>query len=265
MTSASGSVTPGAATPDGTRAFAERHAARGAGAYGPLGRTGLTACRLGFGGYRINDGTPVHRSALEQALARGVNLVDTSTNYTDGGSERLIGQVVGEAIRRGRLAREGIVVVSKIGYVQGQNLALAQEREAAGRPFPEMVHYQPDCWHCVHPAFLEDQLARSLDRLGLRTLDVCLLHNPEYFLSDAAHVGSATLDATRDEFYRRLTEAFRFFEARVAEGALGWYGVSSNTVAHPWTTRRRRASPGCWPRPKRPAAPGITSASSSCP
>jgi uncharacterized protein len=233
MTSATGSVTPGAATPGGTRAFAERHAPVGAGAYGPLGRTDLTACRLGFGGYRINDGTPAHRSALEQALARGVNVVDTSTNYTDGGSERLVGQVLGEAIRRRRIAREEMVVVSKIGYVQGQNMALAREREAAGRPFPEMVHYQPDCWHCMHPAFLEDQLARSLDRLGLRTLDVCLLHNPEYFLSDAAHAAGAALDETREEFYRRLTEAFRFFETRVAAGTLRWYGVSSNTVAHP--------------------------------
>jgi hypothetical protein len=26
-------------------------------------------CRLGFGGYRVNDETPVHRSALERALA----------------------------------------------------------------------------------------------------------------------------------------------------------------------------------------------------
>ena len=233
MASVSGSVVPGAAAPARTRAFAERDAAARAGAYGPLGRTGLTVCRLGFGGYRVNDGTPVHRSALEQALAGRVNLVDTSTNYTDGGSERLIGQVLGEAIGRGRIAREEIVVVSKVGYVQGENMALAQEREAGGRPFPEMVRYQPDCWHCVHPAFLEDQLTRSLDRLGLRTLDVCLLHNPEYFLSDAAHADGASLDETRDEFYRRLTEAFRFLEQRVAAGVLGWYGVSSNTVSHP--------------------------------
>jgi hypothetical protein len=225
-----GSVTPGTATAAGTGAFAER---RPAAAYGPLGRTGLTVCRLGFGGYRVNDGTAVHRSALEQALASGVNLIDTSTNYTDGGSERLVGKVLGDAIRRGRIAREQIVVVSKIGYVQGQNMALAREREGTDHPFPEMVHYQPDCWHCVHPEFLEDQLARSLDRLGLQTLDVCLLHNPEYFLSDAAHNGGAPLDETRDEFYRRLTAAFRFFEERVAAGTLGWYGVSSNTVAHP--------------------------------
>jgi hypothetical protein len=162
-----------------------------------------------------------------------VNLVDTSTNYTDGGSERLVGRVVGDAVRNGRLAREEIVVVSKIGYVQGENLALAQERETAGRPFPEMVRYQPGCWHCVHPEFLEDQLGRSLARLGLETLDVCLLHNPEYFLSDAAHGGGGKLEAAREEFYRRLTAAFRFFEERVTAGTLRWYGVSSNTVGHP--------------------------------
>jgi uncharacterized protein len=232
-TPSTGRAVAGAASAAGTRACAERRAAAGVEAYGPLGRTGLTVCRLGFGGYRVNDETSVHRSALEQALASGVNLVDTSTNYTDGGSERLVGRVVADATRRGRIAREEIVVVSKIGYVQGENLALAQERETAGHPFPEMVRYQPDCWHCVHPEFLEDQLARSLGRLDLETLDVCLLHNPEYFLSEAAHSGGRRLGAVRDEFYRRLTAAFRFFEERVAAGTLGWYGVSSNTVAHP--------------------------------
>jgi aryl-alcohol dehydrogenase-like predicted oxidoreductase len=223
----------GAANPAGTRAHAARHNATGRSAYGPLGHTGLTACRLGFGGYRVDDDTPVHRSALDEALAVGVNLVDTSTNYTDGGSERLVGRAVGDAVRTGRIARAEIVVVSKIGYVQGGNLTLAQEREAAGRPFPEMVHYQEGCWHCIHPDFLEDQFARSLERLGLDTLDVCLLHNPEYFLSDAAHRGEENLAGIRDEFYRRLTAAFHFFETRVAAGTLGWYGVSSNTIAHP--------------------------------
>ena len=222
----------GAASPAGTGALAARRGGAGGDAYRALGRTGLSVCRLGFGGYRVNDETPVHRAALERALAAGVNLVDTSTNYTDGGSERLVGRVVGDAIRKGRIAREEIVVVSKIGYVQGQNLALAQERETAGRPFPEMVPYPPGCWHCVHPEFLEDQLARSLDRLGLETLDVCLLHNPEYFLSDAAQKGEGQLEGARDEFHRRLVAAFRFLEARVASGTIGWYGVSSNTVAH---------------------------------
>src|SRR5262249_34987756 len=125
-------------------------------------------------------------------------------------------------------------VVSKIGYVQGQNLVLAEAREAAGRPFPEMVRYGPGLWHCIHPEFLADQLARSLDRLRLATLDVCLLHNPEYFLSDAAH-RSAAPPAAREEFYGRLVAAFEFFESRVGAGDLRWYGVSSNTAAAPLT------------------------------
>lgn len=225
---------PESATPGGTAAAAARFAAQFAPpAYVPLGSTGLVVSRLGFGGYRVDDETAEHRAALEAALVGGVNLVDTSTNYTDGGSERLVGLVLGDLVRAGRLRREAVVVVSKIGYVQGQNLRLAQEREAAGRPFPEMVKYMDGCWHAIHPEFLADQLARALQRLGLATLDVCLLHNPEYFFSDAKRRHAGPLPALREEFYRRVRAAFAFFEAEVAAGRLRWYGVSSNTVTRP--------------------------------
>ncbi|MEK7219585.1 MAG: aldo/keto reductase, partial [candidate division NC10 bacterium] len=172
--------------------------------------------------------------ALIAALQAGCTLIDTSTNYTDGGSERLVGSVLAELTDDGRLPRDAVVVVSKIGYVQGENLALAQEREAAGKPFPEMVKYMDGCWHCLHPEFLRDQLTRSLDRLQLETLDVCLLHNPEYFLSDAKQrPASGGLETLLEEFSRRLREAFAFFETQVAAGRIGWYGVSSNTAVAP--------------------------------
>ncbi len=100
-------------------------------------------------------------------------------------------------------------------------------------PFPEMVKYMDGCWHCLHPEFLQDQLDRSLARLGLQTLDVCLLHNPEYFFSDAKRRSLGPLAALRDEFYRRMMEAFRFFEGQVAAGTIRWYGVSSNTATAP--------------------------------
>src|SRR5262249_56608768 len=83
-------VGAGRPTRDGTAAWAARHGPTlGPAAYGPLGATGLTVSRVGFGGYRVDDDTPEHRAALERAFHGGVNLVDTSTNYTDGGSERL--------------------------------------------------------------------------------------------------------------------------------------------------------------------------------
>lgn len=224
----------GSATPGGTASYAGRFSSSiGAVGYTSLGSTGLTVSRLGFGGYRVDDETLDHRQALEHALLNGVNLIDTSTNYTDGGSERLVGAVLRESVTRGTLRREEVVVVSKIGYVQGINLALAREREVSGQPFPEMVKYMEECWHCVHPEFIHDQLGRSLERLGLLTLDVCLLHNPEYFFLDAKKRNARPLGELRDEFYRRLKEAFRFLESQVDAGKIRWYGVSSNTSVSP--------------------------------
>ena len=45
-----------------------------------LGRTGLIASRLGFGGYRVDEITAAHAEALKLALRSGINLIDTSTN-----------------------------------------------------------------------------------------------------------------------------------------------------------------------------------------
>lgn len=195
--------------------------------YRRLGRTGLSICPVGFGTYRVDDETPAHRAALEMALQRGCNLIDTSTNYTDGGSERCIGAVLAEGDPS---IRDATVVVSKVGYVQGANLMEAMKRERDGKPFPEMVKYMQGCWHCLHPEFIERQLSLSLDRLRRRTLDVYLLHNPEYFLMDAAKRGSGgTLEERREIFYDRIRRAFERLEIEVAAGRIRHYGVSSNT------------------------------------
>ncbi|UCF21633.1 MAG: DUF255 domain-containing protein [Gemmatimonadota bacterium] len=217
---------PGRATNEGTKRYAARFAAAG---YATLGSTGLTTSRLGFGGYRTHDRLHEHGAALELALRSGINIVDTSTNYMDGASERLVGGTLRQLIDSGALARDEVIVVSKIGYVQSSNLERAREREGQGRPFPDMVKHEEGLWHCIHPEFLEDQLRRSLDRLELETLDCCLLHNPEYFLSDA-HRRGQPLGQAREEFYGRLTEAFRFLEQRVSAGDIGGYGISSNTA-----------------------------------
>src|SRR5438093_70884 len=137
----------GHATPGGTGAYAVRSvntpasAGLAAHGYGMVGATGLTASRLGFGGYRIDADESEHRDALAKALREGCNLIDTSTNYTDGESERLIGAVLTELVRKGELKREEVIVVSKIGYVQGQNLKAAEARDKAGKPYSEVVKY----------------------------------------------------------------------------------------------------------------------------
>ncbi len=205
------------ATSQGTKRFLEKQAFSGT----VLGRTGLHVAPVGFGGYRVHDRESLHEEALKLALRLGCNLIDTSTNYTDGGSERLIGRVLGELFGSKAISREEVVVVSKAGYVQGENMELATARASAGKPFPEMVEYSEGCWHCISPEFLEEQLTRSLSRLKLSQLDVLLLHNPEYFLK-------TTPDHT--EYYRRIKQAFAYLETEVQRGRIQYYGISSNTL-----------------------------------
>jgi uncharacterized protein len=233
-----GAQIPGRATVQGTAAYAVRMIglagdAALAGGFTSFGATGLTTTRVGFGTYRVHAQEADHREALKKALRASCNVIDTSTNYMDGDSERAVGTVLADLIASGELRREEVVVVSKIGYVQGENLKLAEAREHSGRPYPDMVKYGDGIWHCIHPEFLADQLTLSLDRLGLLTLDVCLLHNPEYFLSEATHRGKQDLATLRAEFYHRLEQAFTYFESQVAAGRLQYYGVSSNTVTAP--------------------------------
>ncbi len=195
-----------------------------------LGRSGLHASKIGFGSYRCRENDDTHLSALTEALETGCNLIDTASNYDDGGAERLVGQVVGEKISGGQLRRAELILISKAGYLQGENLLMAKKRESRGEPFPETVKFEEDLWHCIHPEFLEQQVAQSLERLQVETIDIFLLHNPEYYLIDALKRGTPDGRTAFSEFYRRLKKAFAALEALADSGKISYYGLSSNTL-----------------------------------
>ncbi|HVK60806.1 MAG TPA: aldo/keto reductase [Bdellovibrionales bacterium] len=209
------------ATPQATRQYFDRLKNKGIKpATSVLGDTELTVSRIGFGCYRVHQFEPDHREALKEALLGGVNLIDTSANYTDGSSERLVGDILNEVITSGEVSRDAIVVVTKAGYVQGTNLRDARERMNTGRAYSEMVEFQSDCWHNISPEYLADQITKSLERLRLDRIDVLLLHNPEYFFKTGG---------SRDVYYARIEKAFRHLESEVAKGRIAYYGISSNT------------------------------------
>jgi aryl-alcohol dehydrogenase-like predicted oxidoreductase len=213
------------ATPEGTARYSQRYQSL---TYRPLGRNGLLVSEAGFGGYRIDTAVSTHREALILALQSGINLIDTSSNYGDGSSEQLIGEVIKELVNKGTISRDEIIIVSKAGYIQGQNYEMAQARKATGNPFPNVVKYADGLDHCIHPDFLADQLTRSLDRLNLACIDVYLLHNPEYYLSWARRA-KQELAYARDIFYQRLALSFEHLEQEVGNGRIRSYGISSNT------------------------------------
>jgi aryl-alcohol dehydrogenase-like predicted oxidoreductase len=197
------------ATAKATQAYAAAHPEI---SYRPLGDSGLLVSPAGFGGYRVDISFKTHFQALRHALRHGINLVDTS---------------------------------SKGGYLQGQNVERSQERKKAGRPFPDLVPYAQGLEHCIHPEFLEDQLTRSLARLGLEALDVYLLHNPEYYLSWAEKNGVPVAGA-RAEYERRIELAFRYLEEEVARGRIRTYGISANTFPAPATAANHTSLARVW-------------------
>jgi len=71
--------------------------------------------------------------------------------------------------------------------------------------------------HSIAPDFLADQLRRSLRNLGLKTIDVYYLHNPEVQLRAVSG----------PEFLDRMRSAFEFLETAVARGKIRYYGTAT--------------------------------------
>ncbi|HMQ10988.1 MAG TPA: aldo/keto reductase [Oligoflexia bacterium] len=184
-----------------------------------LGSTELEVSKLGFGTYRVDARVKTHEQALTYALDQGINLMDTSSNYMHGYSEQLIGKVINQKIKSGQLKRKDCVIVSKVGYVQGETLKkVKQNQEGYGQA---LVKINDQHWHCLAPHFIQQQIDQSLQRMQLEHIDVYLLHNPEYLLPTLGE----------EKFYSVIELAFAALETAVAEGKIKYYGISSNTFA----------------------------------
>lgn len=194
-------------------------------------KSGMNYSKAGFGCYRIDVSIKDHYDALYYALTNGVNVIDTSANYADGRSEQLVGIVTGDLISQKKVSRKELTIVTKGGYIQGQNYKFASKLKKEGRPFDEVVEYSDGLWHCISPGFLEDQINRQLHRLNTEYIDVYLLHNPEYYLGRAEKDGIERTEAEKI-YYGRIRKAFEFLEKKVSEGKIREYGISSNTFAH---------------------------------
>ncbi|MFA5403696.1 MAG: aldo/keto reductase [Ignavibacteria bacterium] len=190
--------------------------------------------KIGFGCYRVDDRVEEHYNSLRKAITNGINVIDTSANYSDGRSEILIGNVISDLISEKEITREDVMIVTKGGYIQGQNYKFALKKKQQGTPFNDVVEIEEGLWHCISPDFLEDQLNRQLFRLNQNDnygyIDVYLLHNPEYFLRWAELNGYDNVN-TIEEYYFRIKKAFEFLEDKVAEGKIKSYGISSNSFS----------------------------------
>lgn len=175
--------------------------------------------QVGFGSYRVSIKSAEHKTALIDALKAGCSLIDTSSNYTNGDSEELIGQVLLEH------PEFNPIIITKAGYIQGKNLKTLEELNEKGLALEGLVDLGDTLKHSIHPDFLKSQLDQSLSRLKLASVDYFLLHNPEYYFQ--------TEGASKDEYYSRIKKAFIYCEEEVAAGRIKAYGISSNNFVLP--------------------------------
>ncbi|MBN2310145.1 MAG: aldo/keto reductase [Candidatus Hydrogenedentes bacterium] len=162
-----------------------------------FGDTGLSVSPVAFGTWQLSPRFWGEQSkadaiaAMKLAVDKGINLFDTADAYGDGYAET----VLGEALRD--LPRDELVITTKF-----------------------FNHFNADAsrYPDLSPAYLTERCEASLKRLGIDTIDVCLLHmfDPLTPLDAVAD----TLDTLR------------------AQGKIRAIGVSNHTVEQLRAQRR---------------------------
>jgi aryl-alcohol dehydrogenase-like predicted oxidoreductase len=214
---------PGSATPQGTLRYAARFRGKSAAGHFREVPTGLVLSSIGIGTYlgEPDEATDkAYSSAVVAAVEGGFNVVDTAINYRFQRSERSIGAALKELVSNG-FSRDEVVLCTKAGFLTPDGELPADPSEYFSREFVEHGVFGPEdiaagC-HCMTPRYLADQLERSLRNMGVRCVDVFYLHNPETQLSEVS----------KDEFERRIREAFLFLESAVSSGKIGAYGLAT--------------------------------------
>ncbi|MGD0963711.1 MAG: aldo/keto reductase [Candidatus Acidiferrales bacterium] len=213
----------GAATPQGTLRYAARFRGRSAAGHFREVPSGLVLSSIGIGTYlgEADEATDqAYSGAVVAAVEGGFNVVDTAINYRFQRSERSIGAALRELVSKG-FSRDEIVLCTKAGFLTPDGDLPADPSDYFSREFVEhgvfgMEDIAAGC-HCMTPRYLADQLERSRRNLGVQCLDVFYLHNPETQLSEIS----------KDEFNRRIREAFLFLESAVCSGKIGAYGLAT--------------------------------------
>ena len=215
-------LVPGHATPEGTARFQRRLGERLPGHFRVV--NGLCLSSIGIGTY-LGDATDacdaLYRDAVSRALELGVNVIDSAANYRHQRSERSVGAALRQMFARRAVQRDEVFVATKGGFLSFDGDEPPDTGAYfQGRFVESGIVRQEDVvagCHVISPEFLDDQIENSRRNLGLQTIDLYYLHNPETQLSQVS----------RPEFYRRLKAAFSQLERAAIDGKIRVYGTAT--------------------------------------
>jgi aryl-alcohol dehydrogenase-like predicted oxidoreductase len=186
--------------------------------YRSFGKTDLKVSEIGMGCSSLGGGLHYRDdresiSTLLKAFDSGINFYDTSDNYSQGKSEKLLGQAF-----KGK--RDHLIIASKVGTVYSSFGNLALRIRPLLRPLRNFLNPLRSSLNKVrysqrHKDFTRKHLTkaihRSLKRLQTDYLDLYQLHNPPPSLLEKG-------------------DLFETLEELKIQGNIRYYGVSCTTV-----------------------------------
>lgn len=179
----------------------------------------MTPSSLGLGTY-LGAPSPGadegYASAARHFAERGGTAFDAAANYRQGRSERVLGRVLPG------LPRNSVFISTKAGYLP---MSDGETKESPAAWFDRVLRGPgiltdgevADGCHAMTPRYLAHQLEVSRRALGLETLDLFHLHNPEQQLP-ALGV---------EAFYGAIARAFEACEGFRSQGRIRFYGVAT--------------------------------------
>lgn len=169
--------------------------------------TDLNFGRLGFGGAGIgnlyrNVSDDDARACLEAAWDGGIRYFDTAPHYGLGLSERRIGEFLRTK------PRDEFLISTKVGRLLRPNPAFTGQSDDEGFEVPAKLKRQ---W-AFDEAGIRSSLEESLERLGLNSVDILYLHDPDVYSLEAG-----------------INQALPALEKMRSEGLTKAIGVGANT------------------------------------
>ncbi|RHZ66609.1 hypothetical protein Glove_306g73 [Diversispora epigaea] len=215
-----------------------------------------TISHIGLGTYRMCTNALKNKVAFYDALTRKpkapiINVIDTSPNFFDLGSEKIVGEYLGDIWNRSQkenfvnnnnnnnnqgctiFKREDIFLSSKFGNITGENIG--SEIEGLKVPSGSIVRNSEYCYHCIHPEFMRAQLYKSLEQLKTNYLDIFFINNPEHFLKKHVTFIANNRKVLGKVMLERISETFIALEQAISQGLIRSYGISSSSFALPNT------------------------------
>lgn len=218
---------PDCATPDGTKRYAERLGERFVGDFYRSSPLGVSVSTIGVGTYLgdpNDDDDAAYIAAIQEAIRRGINLIDTAINYRCQRSERALCFALQAAMRSGAVRRDELVVCTKGGYIPLNRSMPASRAEYQAYVRKEFIDSEiltaqeiVGGGHSLAPRFIRYCLAKSRQNLGLRTIDLYYVHNPEQQLASVSG----------DDLYERLAATFAVLEEAADRGDIMRYGIAT--------------------------------------